>query len=192
MSASIECAGQCTALRHAVVPETVRRRDVEAVFDEMTHATSPVDALKNSAFDGVFESHGGTSPPPPSSSSSNKDDVVATTTYTKHSTKDAYFKIGPDLPSPDNDEMEEYWRKVVVDVTNAIPSSTDDVNKQNKLNMEVDKLSKWLNCYQPISLEVNTKRSQVFELRRNLFENASLVVMTIGSTDNEDAPPAIT
>jgi len=191
MSASIECAGQCTALRHAVVPETVRVGDVEAMFDEMTHATSPVDALKNGAFDGVFESHGGTSPPPYSSSSSNKDDDVVLATYTKHSTKDAYFRIGPALPSPENDEMEEYWRKVVVDVTNTIPSSTD-ANKRNKLNMEVDKLSKWLNRHQPISLAVNAKRSQVFDLGRDLFENTSLVVTTIGSTDKEDAPPAMT
>eukprot|EP01083_Nonionella_stella_P296368 1006829_1 len=63
-SASIECAGQCTALRHAVVPDTVGPADVRAVFDDVTHATSPVDALKRSAFDAVFDGHAGTSPPP--------------------------------------------------------------------------------------------------------------------------------
>lgn len=63
LSATIECAGQCTALRHAVVPETVQLGDIEAVFDNMSHVTSAVDALKTSSFDGVFESHLGTSPP---------------------------------------------------------------------------------------------------------------------------------
>jgi len=178
MSASIECAGQCTALRHAVVPETVQLEDVEAMFNDVTHVTSPVDALKNSTFDGVFESHGGTSPP------SSGDDV-----YTKHATKDAYFKVGPALPSPENDEMEEYWRKVVVDVTNVIPASL--ANRQ-KLNTEVNNLSKWLIHQQPISLAINAKRSQVFDLGRNLFENTSLVITTIGSTDKDDAPPAMT
>ncbi|KAL7543770.1 hypothetical protein ACHAWF_007455 [Thalassiosira exigua] len=178
MSASIECAGQCTALRHAVVPETVQLKDVESMFDEMTHVTNPVDALKESAFDGVFSSHGGTSPP------SSSDEV-----YTKHSTKDAYFKVSPAFPSPENDEMDEYWRKVVVDVTNVVPASSSD---KKKFNLEVQNLSKWLITHQPISLAVNAKRSQVFDLGRTLFENTSLVVTTIGSTDKGDAPPAMT
>jgi hypothetical protein len=58
--------------------------------------------------------------------------------------------------------------------------------------MEVANLSKWLNRHQPISLAVNAKRSQVFDLGRTLFENTSLVVMTIGTTDKDDAPPAMT
>jgi len=174
-SASIECAGQCTALRHAVVPETVQLEDVEAMFNDMAHVTSPVDALTKSSFDGVFESHGGTSPPSPSNG-----------VYTRHNTKDAYFKVGHALPSPENDEMEEYWRKVVVDVTNSVPASM--ANKQKLIK----NLSKWLIRHQPISLAINGKRSQVLDLGRNLFENTSLVVTTIGSTDKEDAPPAMT
>jgi hypothetical protein len=178
LSATIECAGQCTALRHAVVPETVELDDIEAVFNDMTHVTSPVDALKASSFDGVFDSHLGTIPP--------------TVGYTKHTINDAYFKVGPAFPSDDNnDEMNEYWRKVVVDVTNSLPANNSPGNKL-RLHMEVTNLSKWLNRHQPISLAVNAKRSQVFDLGRTLFENTSLVVMTIGSTDKEDAPPAMT
>ncbi|KAL9182185.1 hypothetical protein ACHAXT_012837 [Thalassiosira profunda] len=178
MSASIECAGQCTALRHAVVPETVQLKDIEAMFEDVTHTESPVEALRASAFDGVFESHGGTSPP------SLSDEV-----YTKHATKDAYFKVGTAFPAPANDEMEEYWRKVVVDVTNALPSSPGN---KKKLDAAVEDLSRWLIKHQPISLAVNAKRSQVFDLGRNLFEKTSLVVTTVGSTDKDDAPPAMT
>ena len=175
-SASIECAGQCTALRHAVVPDTVKQDDIETMFNDMTHITSPVDSLTNSGFDGVFDSHAGTNSPT---------DAM----YTKHTTKDAYFKLGPEFPSPENDEVDEYWRKVVVDVTNSVPTSL--ANKQ-RVKTEVTNLSKWLIHHQPISLAVNAKRSQVFDLGRTLFENTSLVVTTIGSTDKEYAPPAMT
>ena len=77
----------------------------------------------------------------------------------------------------------------MVDVTNSVPTSL--ANKQ-KVKAEVTNLSKWLIHHQPISLAVNAKRSQVFDLGRTLFENTSLVVTTIGSTDKEDAPPAMT
>ena len=179
MSASIECAGQCTALRHAVVPDTVKLEDIDEMFNDVMHVTSPVDALKEGAFDGVFESHGGTSPP-------------SSEGYKKHVTKDAYFKVSPAFPSPgENDNMEEYWRKVVVDVTNVFPTEETLANKEN-VSDEVDNLSRWLIHHQPISLAVNAKRSHVLDLGRNLFEKTSLVVTTIGSTDKEDAPPAMT
>lgn len=86
--------------------------------------------------------------------------------------------------------MNEYWRKVVVDVTNSVPA-TSSTNK-DRLNLEVANLSKWLIRHQPISLAVNARRSQVFDLGRSLFEKTSLVVMTVGSTDMDDAPPAMT
>ncbi|KAL7431676.1 hypothetical protein ACHAXM_002774 [Skeletonema potamos] len=176
MSASIECAGQCTALRHAVVPDTVTRNDIEAMFDELSHVDNPVGSLRNSAFDGVFAEHRGTVPP------SSNDGV-----YTKHKVNDAYFKVSPEFPSPKNGEVEEYWRKVVVDVTNVIPST-----KGKKFDNEVKELSRWLIKHQPISLAVNAKRSQVLDLGRDLFETTSLVVTTIGSTDKKDCPPAMT
>jgi hypothetical protein len=78
-SASIECAGQCTALRQAVVPDTVTEKDVEALFDDITHVDSPVESLKNNAFDGVFSGHHGTSQP-------------SATEYKKHKVND-YFKV---------------------------------------------------------------------------------------------------
>ena len=170
MSASIECAGQCTALRHAVVPESVKLSDVEAMFNGVTHVASPVDALRQSSFDGVFEKHGGTSAP------------VDKPEYKKHPTKDAYFKVSTQFPAPQSGEMEEYWRKVVLDVTNANVAQDKE---------QVIGLSKWLIKHQPISMAVNAKRSQVFDLGRTLWENTALVVNTIGSTDKPDAPPAM-
>jgi hypothetical protein len=173
MSASIECAGQCTALRHAVVPESVKLADVEVLFNDINHVTSPVDALRQKYFDGVFENHAGTSAP------------INAPEYTKHPAKDAYFKISNEFPHPENDEMEEYWRKVVVDVTNAMPPNVAQAKEQ------MAELSKWLIKHQPISMAVNAKRSQVFDLGRTLWENTALVVNTIGSTDKSDAPPAM-
>ena len=176
MSASIECAGQCTALRHAVVPETVTLSNVEAMFDSINQVASPVQALRQSSFDGVFEKHRGTYPPA----------VGKSADYTKHPAKDAYLKVSHQLPSSENNEMEEYWRKVVVDVTNVMPPSVSQAKDQ------ITELSKWLIRHQPISMAVNAKRSQVFDLGLTLWENTALVVNTIGSTDKCDAPPAMT
>lgn len=173
MSASIECAGQCTALRHAVVPDTVELSDVEVMMGGVNSVSSPVEALRQSSFDGVFEKHAGTSAP------FDKE-------YTKHPDRDAYFKLSSEFPSPENDEVEEYWRKVVVDVTNAMPSDVGQAKDQ------LTELSKWLIKHQPISMAVNAKRSQVFDLGRTLWENTALVVNTIGSTDKTHAPPALT
>ena len=105
--------------------------------------------------------------------------------------KDAYFKVGRDYPSPENDEMNEYWRRVVVDVTNSLPDDDDD-DYDGRLGAEVEKLSRWLNRHQPISLAVNAKRARVLRLGRDLFDRTSLVVTTIGSTDDAGAPPAMT
>lgn len=179
MSASIECAGQCTALRHAVVPDTVQLSDIEDMFNDITHESSPVEALRHSSFDGVFPQHGGTSAPA----------FDGTAEYKKHAAKDAYFKVSNEFPSPANDEMEEYWRKVVVDFSNVVPTSS---SQKQKAGDKVIELSRWLVRHQPISLAVNARRSHVFDLGRTLFENTSLVVTTIGSTDKEYAPPAMT
>lgn len=173
-SASIECAGQCTALRQAVVPDTVTEKDVEALFDDITHVDSPVKSLKNNAFDGVFSGHHGTSQP-------------SATEYKKHKVNDAYFKVSHEFPSPPSGEVNEYWRKVVVDVTNVLPSK-----KGARIDKEIKALSRWLIQHQPISLAVNAKRSHVLDVGRNLFENTSLVVNTLGSTDKDDCPPAMT
>lgn len=186
MSASIECAGQCTALRHLVVPESVKLEDVRSMFDDVKHVSSPpVDALREGAFDGVFAGHDGTAPPMIGIGGDGRG--VA---YTKHGQKDAYFRVGTALPFSDGKEVNEYWRKVVIDVTNTLPDTLVDNDKQ--LRSVVDSLSRWLIRHQPISLAVNSKRAQSLKIGRTLFEQTSLVVTTIGSTDSSDAPPAMT
>ena len=193
-SASIECAGQCTALRHLVVPEYVHLRDVGAMFDDVVHVSSPIDALRDGGFDGVFDGHGGTFPPA-SNSGGDGGGGGGEAHYSKHELKDAYFRVGPAYPSPENNEMNEYWRKVVIDVTNSLPSDDDSsmsADGSDRLRKEVEDLSRWLIRHQPISLAVNAQRSKVFDIGLALFEKTSLVVTTIGSTDVIDTPPAMT
>merc|ERR1711865_102098 len=49
-----EDSGQCTALRHAVVPGATTE-DLAAMFADVPTISTPQDALKNGAFAGVFE-----------------------------------------------------------------------------------------------------------------------------------------
>ena len=71
--------------------------------------------------------------------------------YIKHGTKDAYFKVSNTLPASmtPTEDLEEYWRKVVVDVTTAAPSAPSTSNAENA-DLDADtktklfNLSKWL------------------------------------------------
>ncbi|CAB9497364.1 expressed unknown protein [Seminavis robusta] len=169
ISASIECAGQCTALRHVVAPPTVDDASIKQVFDGIKEIPTPQFAVENALFDGVFRDHQGSVAP------SNDD------SYTHHDKVDAYFRVGDEPPVTGDDDLPEYWRKVVVDF------SKMDLSKPN-----IDKLAAWLNKHQPISLAINGPRDQVFELGVQLFDKTGMVVYTIGSTDDEEHPPALT
>ena len=171
MSASIECAGQCTALRHCVAPPTVQDSQLDSVFDSIQEIPSAPYAVDNALFDGVFAKHQGSGVP------GNGSD------YTHHNKVDAYYRIGSEPPAT-NGDLPEYWRKVVVDF------SKMDMTGKNSPN--VDKLAAWLNKHQPISLAINGKREEVFELGVELFDKTGMVVYTIGSTDDEEHPPALT
>ncbi len=87
--------------------------------------------------------------------------------YVKHPNHNAYYCIREDLPQ---DNLEEYWRRVVIDVT-------------TKINVE--QLAMWLVRNQPISLAINGEDSAI---ARELFEKTGLVVYTVGSTEK----PALT
>jgi hypothetical protein len=177
MSASIESAGQCTALRHCVLPKHVTEEDCQSVFDRVTHVDSAVVALEKSQFAGVFAQH------PANPEPSTKD-------YQKHRNVDAFLKVRVDeLPPPD---INEYWRKVVVDF------SKFDLLQKTKSRTpiadeeQIAKLAKWLNVNQPISLAVNGPRQAAIEIGIQLWERTGLVVNTIGSTDDAKMPPALT
>jgi hypothetical protein len=169
MSATIESAGQCTALRHCVVPSNVSKENIQQVFTKTAGITDPADAVKKGMFDGVYKNHEGTKGP---------DDED----YTYLTEDDVYIKINKGLPRRD---IDEYWRKVVVDFSQLERDWERDEG-------EVYSLAMWLNGHQPISLAVNAKRDEALKLGQALFEKTGLVVYTIGSTDDEATPPALT
>ena len=163
ISASIECAGQCTALRHAVVPLSVGDIDVQDMFGKTLPIASAADAMKASVFDGVFTDHAG-NPPGPS------DDG-----YSRHPTADASYRIAVNSLPPN--DLNEHWRKVVVDVSKIDPRK------------HMDDLVDWLNTNQPISMAVTGKTiHESMDLGLELWSQTGLVVNTIGSPES----PALT
>ena len=168
MSASIECSGQCTALRHCVVPPSVDSSAIEKFFDGVQEVSSASDALEKAIFDGVFKKHRGTNCKEPDDKS-----------YSSHNGVDAFFRISDELPKAN---INEYWRKVVVDF------SKMDVRDDAQLS----RLAAWLNKNQPISLAVNAPRKEALLIMMKLFDKTGMVVNTVGSTDQSDMPPALT
>ena len=157
-SAMIENSGQCTALRHAVVAAE-SDEEVESLFDGAPVVTTPQDSLRAGEFAGIF-ADSPIEPTPPG--------------YTKVDGLNAHYKVSSDLPE---DGVEEYWRKVFVDVTSPsepLKSGSESAND----------LAAWLVRNQPISLAVN----EDMELGRYLFERTGQVVYTVGTAEN----PALT
>ena len=165
-SATIESSGQCTALRHAVVPPGTTDQDLHSVFDKVEHLEAAPVAIQKSMFDGVFAKHAGTVAPD-------------TTVYSLHEETDASFKVSDDLPAPG---LAEFWRKVAVDFSRM---DCSDVKVQKRL-------AAWLNENQPISLAINGPRSEVIKLGLSMFEKTGMVVYTVGSSDNAAMPAALT
>lgn len=159
MSANIESSGQCTALRHVVAPIGTTEEEVTALLNDTTNIASADQALRQGAFDCVFSGHQGSQPGP-----------SADEGYVRHISADASFRVLEDRLPPNG--IEEYWRRVVVDVS--------------ALNVEdhFDELVDWLNTNQPITLGVNGKtREESLELGFGLWERTGLVVNTIGSPE---------
>lgn len=170
MSATIESSGQCTALRHAIIPSL---SDVSDVFETTQPIPDASHALKNNMFDGVFAKHEGSSPP------------SGEHAYEYLEKADAYVKVR-DNQFP-QDQIEEYWRKVTVDFSRMSESWEEDGD-----DAKMFELCLWLNKYQPISLAVNSNEQRAFDLGKTLFERTGLVVYTIGTSDDPSRPPAMT
>jgi hypothetical protein len=173
MSAAIESSGQCTALRHCVIPNNVSEGQVKEIFTSVQDIPDAPTALKNSMFDGVFANHKGSQSP-------------STDEYIREDKTDTYYKILRSLPDA-SESMEEYWRKVVVDFSPV--AAANDLQESDE---DLFALADWLNTNQPISLAVNARYSRMLDLGQRLFETTGLVVYTIGSTNNPEAPPALT
>ena len=162
MSATIESSGQCTALRHAVVPATVNDDDISSMLKGTKAIKSASEAVQAGDFDCVFPNHNGSGTVPTSDG------------YKHHESIDACYRISDALPP---NHMNEYWRRVVVDV-----STMDAVD-------HIDGLAAWLNVNQPITLAVTGKtKEQSLDVGLALWERTGLVVNTIGSPEN----PALT
>jgi hypothetical protein len=165
ISATIESSGQCTALRHCVVPKTAHDGELMSIFDKTQQLETGTEAVEKSVFAGIFAQPKGTQPP--------------SIGYNVHNEVDAYIKIENTLPQPG---INEFWRKVVVDFSKL--DIEDDAN--------LDCVASWLNENQPISLAVNGPRKDSIALLLRLFERTGMVVNTVGSCDNPEMPPALT
>ncbi|GAB5358615.1 hypothetical protein AAMO2058_000473700 [Amorphochlora amoebiformis] len=155
----MEHAGQCTALRHAILPN-VDSTQVREIFAKATTLQDEKEAIEKGEFASLL----------------NEKIFEPTTGYERHHTHDVEYKVDTKLPV----EIEEGWRKAIVDVT----SVSDMDMKDSKF---IDSLNDWLIEKQPISLAINGD-SQPFNLARKLFEETALVVYTVGSPE----APALT
>mmetsp|Transcript_13493 Transcript_13493/g.22086 ORF Transcript_13493/g.22086 Transcript_13493/m.22086 type:complete len:723 (-) Transcript_13493:149-2317(-) len=159
-SALIENSGQCTALRHAVLPR-VSEQEVHDMFSKgVSTVKCELEAISNGSCASLFETKKQT----------------PTRGYKNHSTFAIEYKVDRDLPV----EIEEHWRKAIVDVTSV------DEKTLGSLDF-VGSLSAWLVKNQPISLAVNGD-AHPYDFARALFEKSGLVVYTVGSNEN----PALT
>ena len=164
LSAMIENSGQCTALRHACIPETTAA-DLQTIFNDAPTVSTPQDALKNGAFAGVFDS---THPAP----------FELLDGYATHPDNSSIaYRQSSSLPPND---ISEQWRQTYVDLTS--PSSGEFGSDK-----QVSDLAKWLVRNQPITLAMNTVNGDM-EYARKLFEQTGQVVYTVGSEGN----PALT
>jgi hypothetical protein len=95
-SATIESAGQCTALRHCVVPLNTTDESLANLWQGTTTLTDPSQALERGQFDSVA-AHQAT-PTPPMEDYTNPAGQA-----------DIYYKIADQLPT---EPLPEYWRHV--------------------------------------------------------------------------------
>jgi len=167
MSTLIENSGQCTAMRHLIVPACTEAEVVDKIFS--TESVRMIDhaseALEGGEFAAMYRNH------PTAVGSDSAPDG-----YTKHPSLPIAFKVSDSLPGDDIDEM---WRQGFLDVT-----TVGDTFGSSEFTSDV---AEWLNKHQPISLVVNGD----YALMRTLWEKSGMVVNTAGLGD-EDASPALT
>jgi hypothetical protein len=167
MSTLIENSGQCTAMRHLIVPACTESEVVDKIFktESVRMIDNANEALENSEFAAMYRSH---------PTAANSDAGLGG--YSKHPTLPIAFKISDSLPGDDIDEM---WRQGFLDVT-----TVGDAFGDSEFCHDV---AEWLNQHQPISLVVNGD----YELMRTLWEKTGMVVNTAGLGD-EEASAALT
>eukprot|EP00472_Partenskyella_glossopodia_P009340 CAMPEP_0197538412 /NCGR_PEP_ID=MMETSP1318-20131121/59632_1 /TAXON_ID=552666 /ORGANISM="Partenskyella glossopodia, Strain RCC365" /LENGTH=714 /DNA_ID=CAMNT_0043096819 /DNA_START=153 /DNA_END=2297 /DNA_ORIENTATION=+ len=153
-STLIENSGQCTAMRHVVLPE-VETEHLDEIFAKTRVVKDSREAIMTDECAGLFDGQ----------------DFKISSGYTQHPTQSVEYKVDSNLPV----QIEENWRKASVDVTSVDPAKM-------KSEEFISSLNSWLIENQPISLAVNGDED--FSLSKRLFEETGLVVYTVGSEDN--------
>lgn len=169
-SVGIENSGQCTAMRHLIAPG-VGKDKVDDIFaaGKVDVFKSPVDALSQKAFAGLFEDWNSTFP---ADVAKAQKEQSADYKLVEGGASIA-FKIGDQLPYG----IVENWRRAYLDVTT--PSSSAELSSEEYLKG----VAKWLLVEQPIVLAINGDSSAAgFPVTRMLFENTSQVVYSVGET----------
>lgn len=156
LSACIENSGQCTALRHLVVPD-ISEEKIKEMFSGVEVLDSARDALSGNKFSGVLKAS----------------KLSMEQGYSAHETSPMAYRSSDELP----EGIVEHWRQVYVDITKA--------GKKIQSPEYIKEVSDWLNTNQPISLVVNGNDvEQASEIMIRLFETTSLVVYSLGTVDN--------
>lgn len=154
-SGMIENKGQCTAMRHFVLPDCTEKM-VDDIFRPTPTLQTPADALKDGIFAGIFEGV-------------NDRKVETELGYKQLPSNPAiHFRLAGQPPA----EIEEKWREPVIDVTAPVK---DEFRSEAFLL----KFCHWINKEQPISLAINGDS----DLALSIFERTGLVVYTVGSLE---------
>merc|ERR1719329_155313 len=161
MSNLIENKGQCTAMRHLVVPNADASA-IEQVYAPGAEClvASAAESLETQQFAGIFQDQPlkGQLPSGYDRVPGPLGDYVA-------------FRHSSTLPT----DIDEQWREAYLDIT--APKELDDAFLRD--------LAVWCNREQPISLAVNCH--DIGGVGKKLFENTSLIVYTMGRPDGKVA-----
>jgi len=151
----IENKGQCTALRHAVLPGATDAM-VQAMYKDNAVVVDNVQqSMEQGQFMGILKH----------ANSQHRPDAAYKQLETAPLVK---YRLGASLPAT----IEEKWREPAVDIT--APTLAECQSPEFR-----EQLAVWLNTFQPISLAVNGDA----DFALDLFEKTGLVVYTVGSAD---------
>jgi hypothetical protein len=153
LSGMIENKGQCTAMRHFVLPGCTEKT-VDEIFKPTPVADTPLKCMEDGIFAGLF------------AGANNR--KVEDGYKQLPSQPDIHFRMCDSLPYG----IDEKWREPVIDVS--APGA--EKLKSEKYVLE---LCKWLNTEQPISLAVNGDQ----DLAMAIFERTGLVVYSVGTLE---------
>jgi hypothetical protein len=153
LSGMIENKGQCTAMRHFVLPDCTEAT-VDDIFKPTPVVSTPLKSLEERIFAGLFEGVNSRKPYPGYKPLKSQPDI--------------HFRMAPTPPN----QIDECWREPIIDVTAPLA-------KDFRTQDYITKLCLWLNREQPIALAINGDS----DLALDIFERTGLVVYSVGTLD---------